>query len=172
MRRREREEKDFTFVVEEAEVGQDEPLPLPQTHPRAVLKRAGRVLIIITVMATATIPSSLSSTSPSISLSIKSSLFSLPSSSPPSSYPFVKPPSQHDRNIWVSLDCLLPFSKAVQLSGGLRRLHKHTLVTTEAGCSCQMSDACHSTTVSAVVQWWPQVKSPAKHLSTSRGRLL
>lgn len=27
-----------TFVVEEAEFGQDEPLPLPKTHPGAILQ--------------------------------------------------------------------------------------------------------------------------------------
>lgn len=36
-------EKDiFTFVVEETEISQDEPLPLPQTHPRTVLQRETR----------------------------------------------------------------------------------------------------------------------------------
>lgn len=31
----------LTFIVEEAEISQDEPLPLPQTHPRTVLQTEG-----------------------------------------------------------------------------------------------------------------------------------
>lgn len=30
----------LTFVVEQTEISQDEPLPLPQTHPGAVLQEA------------------------------------------------------------------------------------------------------------------------------------
>lgn len=32
-------EQRLTFVVEQTEISQDEPLPLPKTHPRTVLQR-------------------------------------------------------------------------------------------------------------------------------------
>ena len=34
--------KIFTFVIEQTEISQDEPLPLPETHPRAVLQTEKR----------------------------------------------------------------------------------------------------------------------------------